>query len=138
MVTPPAPSPAVASTAANPPSPATVTSAPTPAPVAPAPAAETPAAASTLAPTDWRPATETPAAPPALPPPQIPLISAAVAGFKISGVRADENGGSVMIGKQLYVAGEEVDQVNHINFVGFENGKLIFRDARGALYTRRF
>jgi hypothetical protein len=80
---------------------------------------------------------ETPAEPEP-PPPPLPELRNVVSAFRIAGARANSTGGMVMIGTTPYQPGETVDPINNLTFVGFTDGVMIFRDERGALYTRRF
>ncbi len=72
------------------------------------------------------------------PPPPLPELQNVVSAFRITGARANDTGGTVMIGTTAYQAGEVADPIHSLTFVGFEDGVMTFRDPRGALYRRRF
>lgn len=121
----PAPTPPVAETPIVP-DPVTVTPPPAPEP--------SPVAVVTPPPV---PVETKPAEPPP-PPPADPAVERIVAGYVITGARPDSAGGMVMIGGSVHRRGSVVHSESGLTFVGFEEGKLTFRDRNGAIYTRKF
>ncbi|HLP03040.1 MAG TPA: hypothetical protein VK163_13510, partial [Opitutaceae bacterium] len=79
-----------------------------------------------------------PPPPPPPPPPQLPEISDAIAGLKVSGARMNSSGGTMMVGTKVYPAGSIINPELGITFVSFQDGTFTFRDERGAIYQRRF
>lgn len=118
-----------------------------PAPTEPV-AVQTPEPAPVTPPTTPEPApTETAVAPvsvpakpaePPPPPPPDPVVEKIVAGYVIAGARADADGGMVMIGGSVHRRGSVVHAESGLTFMGFEGGKLTFRDRNGATYQRKF
>ena len=125
----------LAATPAGAPAEAPIPVVPRPAPpiVAPAAAAPTEPASAIDAPAEEEPPYE-----PEPPPPPLPELKNIVSAFKISGARSNSAGGMVMIGTTAYQAGEIVDPIHDLVFVGFADGVMTFRDPRGALYPRKF
>lgn len=70
--------------------------------------------------------------------PQNPAYMSQVNNLVITGARANDAGGILMFGGQVFRAGEVVDKRSGLVFEGFADGVLTFRDPAGALYTRRF
>jgi hypothetical protein len=74
-----------------------------------------------------------------LPPPtQNPDVVDAIVSLKISTARADAQGGMMMIGTKVFRPGATINAELGIEFTGFTDGTLKFRDPSGAIYERRF
>lgn len=67
-----------------------------------------------------------------------PAYTAIVNNLNITGIRANDSGGFLMIGGIVHRPGDIIDQKSRLVFESIDGNQIAFKDPAGAVYTRRF